>query len=77
MTEEERCDVTDLYPSMCGHCRKTPDTAVEFEHVAERQMLAKFSGRCRGCGEPIVAGETTIGLADAEAGVWVCEGCIR
>lgn len=76
MTAEVRCDVTDLYPNQCGHCRKTPDTAVEFEHIAERTTLAKFDGRCRGCGEPIAVGDV-IGLADVEAGVWVCEGCIR
>jgi len=76
VTEEERCDATDLFPSQCGHCRKTPDTAVEFEHVAVRTVEAKFASKCPGCGEPIEVGET-VGLADAEARVWVCGGCIR
>lgn len=72
-TVEARCGMSDLLVSQCGHCRNSPDPFA-FEHVVERQMVAKFPGSCGACGDEIVVGKTTIGLSESG---WVCEGCFR
>lgn len=65
--------MSDLLMSQCGHCRGHSGGGY-FEHVVERQMVAKFGGSCAACGERVVAGETTIGLAEDG---WVCEACFK
>lgn len=55
MSAEERCDFTDLYPSMCSHCRglDLDDTKPELAH----QFTAKFTGYCAICSEGFGPGD--------------------
>jgi hypothetical protein len=66
-----RCDLTDLLPSDCAHCRKTPDPfaepAVRRRENSEPgpQITARFAGKC-GCGTGILPGDTI--RADGQGG---------
>lgn len=58
----DRCDLTDLLPSDCAHCRMTPDPFAE--PAARRtpgevgpRFTARHPGKC-GCGESFAAGDT-------------------
>jgi hypothetical protein len=75
---EERCDLTDLARSSCGHCRPAPQ--VDWSAHAGRatgrlpRTIAEHHTRecpC-GCGSPIEPGDAIV-LTDAHG--WVLAGC--
>lgn len=62
-TERRVCELTELLPDQCG-CRQhrgglTPDEqhAADREAWVSRVFLARFTGHCEVCDEPIRPGE--------------------
>lgn len=43
---EERCELSDLPVSMCGHCRKVDLPKPTEGLVIRRFLVAKYDGRC-------------------------------
>lgn len=67
----ERCDYSDLPPSMCSHCRGqvTTRTAELPSYLRE----ARYRGQCAGCGELYMVGALI--EFDPQTGGWLAECC--
>lgn len=64
----ERCEVTDLLKSQCGHCRGSAERPVRGPW-----FTARYDGKCDGpCGQEFEAGDTI--RSDGEGG-WLCQDC--
>ena len=66
----KRC-MHDLPKSMCAECSHTRPVPKGMGEV--HKTMAKFPGKCAGCGEQIVPGDRIAYSVDAET--WVHEGC--
>jgi hypothetical protein len=74
----DRCDFSDLPPSMCSHClgldareRAEKRTETRSGTGIGRSFPARFAGKC-GCGEPITVGEL---IRYDEEGGWLRLAC--
>lgn len=62
---EERCEVTDLLPSMCAHCLN--HGAPSKPRATGTTIDARFDGLCRcGCRERYQAGDSITHSTDAD-----------
>lgn len=65
---DTRCAIMDLPVATCAHCLKLPDPDI-VRAVAERT-----GSLCRGCGEPILIGES-IWRPQSQSRGWYGECC--
>lgn len=82
METEERCDMSDLFPSQCAHCRKLPDVLPTDGLLFENETTATYDGKCAlDDSHPIEVGDV-IAMAIDDKGAdqldvgWVCPRCI-
>lgn len=65
----DRCEMSDLPPEMCSHCKGLDKKLPRV--IAERVIESKYTSGCPSCGSWIGKYEP-IGLVDGD---WVCAGC--
>lgn len=78
---DERCEISDLIKSQCGHCQGT-DALVPAAQTSDKPLLgkvveAKFQGWCGECPEPILIGDMIAKADDDPEGPWIHYGCGR
>lgn len=70
MTDQARCELSDLLISECGCRVHKPE--VKAETTVKVWFLAQFDSRCQECGDKMTKGDRIGRTADGE---YVCEEC--
>lgn len=75
---EERCELTELLVSQCGHCRR-PSQRLRSQGAASHPVVefdAAFRGACAAeCGNGILPGQWIVRLYDGESITYAHRTC--